>query len=133
MKRRLVNLLKAVVFVAIATVLFWYGITTAGNREWLTITAIALTALGVAYSVLLVLSGVAREVGEDIMVLARYINQHLLEPLKEEQREEGRQQGLKEGRKQGRKQAVDDIRTRLRDQGIDLDELLPPDQDDNEE
>ena len=35
MKRRLVNLLKAVVFVAIATVLFWYDITAAGNREWL--------------------------------------------------------------------------------------------------
>ena len=130
MKRRLINLLKAVVFVAIATVLFWYGITTAGNREWLAISAIALTALGVAYSVLLVLSGVAREVGEDIMVLARYINQHLLEPLKEQQREEGRQQGLKEGlkegRQQGRKQAMDDIRDKLREQGFNLDELLPP-------
>ena len=97
------------------------------------ISAIALTALGVAYSVLLALSGVAREVGEDIMVLARYINQHLLEPLKEQQREEGRQQGLKEGRQQGRKQAMDDIRDKLREQGFNLDELLPPEEDGHEE
>ena len=133
MKRRLVNLLKAVVFGAIAAVLFWYGITSAGNREWLTITAIALTALGVAYSASLALSGAAREIGDDIMVLARYINQHLLEPLKEQQREEGRQQGLKEGRQLGRKQAIDDIRGKLREQGFDLDELLPPEEDGHEE
>ena len=56
------------------------------------------------------------------MVLANYLTQNFLAPLKERQREQGREQG----RKQGRQSEWDRIRARLLEQGLDLDELLPP-------
>ena len=44
------------------------------------------------------------ETWETAMVLANYLRQNLLEPLKERQREEGREEGLMEGRAEGREE-----------------------------
>ena len=41
---------------------------------------------------------------------------------------EGQAQGLAEGRAQGRAEARAEIQDRLKEQGIDLDDLLPPDE-----
>ena len=44
------------------------------------------------------------ETWETAMVLANYLRQNLLEPLKERQREEGREEGRVEGREEGREE-----------------------------
>ena len=114
MKRRLVNLLKAVVAAAIGALLCWYGISNAGNMHWLTITVIALTALGVTYSASGALFKAASETKGGIMVIAEFLNRHLLEPQK--------QRLLEQGRREERAR----IRARLKQRGLDPDEILSP-------
>ena len=125
MKRRFVNLLKAVVAGAMFAMLFWKGIDIADQLDALTLTVITITALGVTYSAAPALFRFAGEISGGIMVLANFLNQHLLEPLKERQREEGRVQGEARGRARERER----IRARLREQGYDLDSMLPPEED----
>ena len=60
------------------------------------------------------------------MVLAEFLNRHLLEPQKQRLLEQGREEGRIEGREEGQEQALDNIRAKLRKQGYDLDEMLPP-------
>ena len=85
-----------------------------------------LLNLGVTYGACVALFRVIKEMTGGIMVLANFLNQQLMEPLKERQREQGREQGIKQGQKQGRQAERDRIRTQLRERGLDLDELLPP-------
>ena len=59
------------------------------------------------------------------MVIAEFLNQHLLEPLKERQREEGR--------KEGRKAALAAVRKRLAEAGLNPDDYLPAEESDFEE
>ena len=56
------------------------------------------------------------------MVIAEFLNRHLLEPQKRRLVELGLEQGLEQGRKEER----DNIRAQLRERGYDLDEMLPP-------
>ena len=55
------------------------------------------------------------------MVIAEFLNRHLLEPQKQRLLEEGR----KEGRKEGRAELSAEIRARLEEQGLNPDEILP--------
>ena len=69
------------------------------------------------------------------MVIAAFLNRHLLEPQKQrlmaQGLEQGRHQGLEQGLEQGRKEERNNIREQLRQQGYNLDELLPPPEDDS--
>ena len=150
MQRRIIKLLKAIVAAAIFAVLCWKGIElanwTANPPDALTLAVIVITALGVTYSAAGALFRAITETIGGIMVLADFLTRNFLEPLKERQREQGREQGLEQGIEQGREQGLDqgrkqgvkqgrqaerdDIRARLLEQGLDLDELLPPETDD---
>ena len=109
-------------------VLLWYGITRADQPSELTIAIIALTSLGVTYGGSVALFRVAGEIWRSTVVIAEFLNQHLLEPLKERQREEGRE----EGRKEGRKAALAAIRKRLAEDGLNPDDYLPAEESDDE-
>ena len=113
-------------------VLLWYGITRADQPSELTIAIIALTSLGVTYGGSVALFRVAGEIWRSTVVIAEFLNQHLLEPLKERQREEGRKKGREEGRKEGRKAALAAIRKRLAEDGLNLDDYLPAEESDDE-
>ena len=135
MKRLLLSLLKAIIAAAIFAVLCWKGLELANQQpDALTLAVIVITALGVTYSASAALFRAIKEMTGGFMVLADFLTQHLLEPLKERQREQGREQGLEQGIEQGRKQGLkqgrqaerDSIRAQLLEQGVDLDELLPP-------
>lgn len=132
MQYRILKLLKAIVAAAVFAVLRWKGIGYAPDTDPLTLAVIVITALGVAYSACVALFRVITETTGGIMVLANFLNQHLMEPLKEQQREQGREQGLEQGLKQGRQAERDRIRAQLRERGLDLDELLPPTKTDRE-
>ena len=105
-------------------VLLWYGITRADQPSELTIAIIALTSLGVTYGGSVALFRVAGEIWRSTVVIAEFLNQHLLEPLKERQREEGR--------KEGRKAALAAIRKRLAEDGLNPDDYLPAEESDDE-
>ena len=60
------------------------------------------------------------------MVIAAFLNKHLLEP----QRQRLMAQGLEQGLEQGRKEERNNIREHLRQRGYDPDELLPPPEND---
>ena len=60
------------------------------------------------------------------MVIAAFLNRHLLEP----QRQRLMAQGLEQGLEQGRKEERNNIREQLRQRGYDPDELLPPPEND---
>lgn len=120
MQQRILKLIKAIVAAAVFAVLCWKGIGYAPDTDPLTLAVIVITALGVAYSACIALFRVITETTGGIMVLANFLNQHLMEPLKEQQREQGRQAER------------DSIRSQLRERGLDLDELLPPTKSDRE-
>ena len=56
------------------------------------------------------------------MVIAEFLNRHLLEPQK--------QRLLEEGRKEGRARERAQILTRLEELGLDPDQILPPESSD---
>lgn len=66
------------------------------------------------------------------MVIAEFLNRHLLEPQKQrlleqgrkEGREEGREQGREVGREEGRAQERAEIHARLETLGLDPSEIL---------
>ena len=122
MKHRILKLVKKIIAAAIFAVLCWKGIELANQQasppDALTLAVVVITALGVAYGACVALFQVIKEMTGGIMVLAHFLNQHLMEPLKERQLEQGRQQGRQAER--------DSIRSQLRERGLDLDELLPP-------
>ena len=131
MKRRILNLLKAIIAAAIFAVLCWKGLELANQQpDALTLAVIVITALGVTYSASAALFRAIKEMTGGFMVLADFLTQHLLEPLKERQREQGREQGLEQGIDQGRQAERDSIRAQLLERGVDLDELLRPDSSD---
>ena len=154
MKHRILKLVKKIIAAAIFAVLCWKGVELAYQQasppDTLTLAVVVITALGVAYGACVALFQVIKEMTGGIMVLAHFLNQHLVEPLKERQREQGRELGieqgrelgieqgrelgieqgqklgLKQGQKLGRQTERDRIRAQLLEQGLDLDELLPP-------
>ena len=128
MKRPLVNLLKTIIAVAIYAAIFWYSFSIAENPEPLPIAMVGLVSLGIAYGVWTALFKVAGEFAGGIMVLAEFLNRHLLEPQKQRLLEQGRKQGLKQAHDAAQAEAetrLDEARARLEEMGFDPDEILP--------
>ena len=125
MKRLLVNLLKTIVAAAIYAAIYWYSISIVENPDRLTKAMVALISFGIAYSVWTGLFKVAGEIAGGIMVLAEFLNRHLLEPQKQRLLEQGRIEGRVEGRSEER----DRIRARLERRGLNPDDFLLPEEE----
>jgi len=124
-RRLLVNLLKTIVAAAIYAAIFWYSFSIADNPDQRTVAMIGLISLGIAYGVWTALFKVAGEMAGGIMVLAEFLNRHLLEPQKQRLLEEGRKEGRSEGLKEGREKALAAVRKRLAEDGLNPDDYLP--------
>ncbi len=120
MRRLLVNLLKTIVAAAIYAAIFWYSFSIADNPDRRTVAMIGLISLGIAYGVWTALFKVAGEMAGGIMVLAEFLNRHLLEPQKQRLIRQGRQQAMAEAEAR-----LDEARARLRALGLDPDEIIP--------
>ena len=135
MKRFIIKAMQAVVAVLIYAGILWYSINADTDASGATAYGmIAVISLGIAYGVTVAVFRVSSEIGGSIMVIAAFLNRHLLEPQKQrlmaQGLEQGRHQGLEQGLEQGRKEERNNIREHLRQQGYDPDELLPPPEDD---
>jgi len=119
-RRLLVNLLKTIVAAAIYAAIFWYSFSIADNPDRRTVAMIGLISLGIAYGVWTALFKVAGEMAGGIMVLAEFLNRHLLEPQKQRLIRQGRQQAMAEAEAR-----LDEARARLRALGLDPDEIIP--------
>ena len=112
---------------ALYALVLWYGAETAAQLNTppiLTGIAVALIALGVAGSTYRILTDVGNEVKGGIVVLAAFLNEKLVEPQRRRLRAEGRA----EGHAEGRAEAIADVRSRLLQEGIDPDRIIPPDE-----
>ncbi len=87
--------------------------------------AVALIALGIAGSIYRILIDVAKETKGAIMVLADFLNTHLVEPQRRRLIERGRAQG----REEARAETITEGRARLIEQGIDPDLIFPLDEE----
>ena len=132
MKRLLVNLLKTIVAAAIYAAIFWYSFSISDNPDRLTTAMIGLISLGIAYGVWTALFKVAGELAGGIMVLAEFLNRHLLEPQKQRLLEQGRREGRREGREEGRAQERAEILARMEELGMDPSALLADQEAENE-
>lgn len=111
--------------IAIYALITWYGFVTTAHLDTPPIPtriAIVLIALGITGSIYNMLTWVVSEVKGAIMVLAEFLNRTLLEPQKRRLIDEGRALG----RDEGRDEAIAEIRSRLREKGIDPDDIIPP-------
>ena len=66
------------------------------------------------------------------MVLAEFLNRHLLEPQKERLMEQGRQQVKAEAEAEIRTR-MNEVRSRLKERGLNPDDFLPTEEDGNSE
>ncbi|MDE2787268.1 MAG: hypothetical protein OXL37_11445 [Chloroflexota bacterium] len=124
MKRLAINLLKTIVAAAIYAAIFWYSFSISDNPDRRTTAMIGLISLGIAYGVWTALFKVAGELAGGIMVLAEFLNRHLLEPQKQRLLEQGRREGRKEGRAE--------ILARMEELGMDPSALLADQEAENE-
>ena len=67
------------------------------------------------------------------MVIADFLNRHLLEPQKQRLLEQGREQGREEGRKEGREKALAIVRKHLTEDGLNPDDYIPSGEPDEPE
>ena len=149
MKRLILKALKAVAWAGIYCALLWYGINAVHDTDRLDKIFIALTVFGVTYGISKPFFEAISEIVGGIMVIADFLNRHLLEPQKqrlleqgreqgreegreqgreegrEQGREEGREQGREEGRKEGREKALAIVRKHLTEDGLNLDDYMP--------
>ena len=135
-KRGLIWVTKAIAAGGIYAMLLWYGISIFDEPNHLDQAVIALTSLGVTYGISRALFSATSEIAGGIMVLAEFLNRHLLEPQK--------QRLLRQGREQAREQAMaeaddavrarlSEARSKLKEQGLNPDDFLPlPDDGDGE-
>ena len=108
---------RLLVIAVIYALVIWYGVITTADLNAspvLVKIAIGLIALGITGSIYRILISVARELKGAIVVLAEFLNRHLLEPQK------------RRLMNQGRAEAHAEIRERLLDAGIDPDRIIPP-------
>lgn len=123
-KRIIVNLLKTVVAAAIYAAIFWYSFSITDNSDRLTTVMIGLISLGIAYGVWTALFKVVGELAGGIMVLAEFLNRHLLEPQKQRLLRQGREQAMAEADNAVRAR-LSEARSKLEEQGLDPDDFLP--------
>ncbi len=122
MKRLIIKALRLGAQIGIFGALFWYGINAVNDPDKLDKFIIGLTVFGVTYGISRPLFEAVSEVVGGIMVIAEFLNRHLLEPQK--------QRLLEEGRKEGRARERAQIVTRLEELGLDPDQILPPESSD---
>lgn len=111
---------------ALYALVLWYGAETAAKLDTpplLTWVAVALIALGVAGSTYQILIAATNAVKGDIMVLATFLNEKLVEPQRRRLRAEGHAEG--------RAETIAEVRARLLEKGIDPDDILPPEEPDD--
>ena len=130
MKRLIIKVLKLGAQVGIFGALYWYGINAVHDPNNLDKFIIGLTIFGVTYGISKPLFEVVSEVVGGIMVIAEFLNRHLLEPQKQRLLEEGREEGRKEGLEEGRARERAEILTRLEELGLDPDQILSPESSD---
>lgn len=134
MKRLIIKALRLGAQIGIFGALFWYGINAVHEPDRLDKFIIGLTVFGVTYGISKPLFEAVSEVVGGIMVIAEFLNRHLLEPQKqrllEEGRKEGRKEGLEEGLEKGRARERAEVLTRLEELGLDPDQILPPENSD---
>ena len=131
--RLLGRFVRLVLAGAIYALVLWYGVETTEDLDTppvVTGIVTALVALGIAGSIYRILIDVAKEAKGAIMVLADFLNTHLVEPQRRRLIERGRAQG----REEGRAETIAKGRARLIEEGIDPDRIFPLDeeQDDSE-
>ena len=125
---------RLILIMAIYALVIWYGTVTTAHLNTpptLTKIAVALIALGVTGSIYRILIDVAKETRGAIMVLAAFLNEKLVEPQRRRLRAQGREEGRKEGRKEARAEVIADIRSRLLQEGIDPDRIIPDEESDD--
>ena len=116
--RYLGRFIRLSLMAALYALVLWYGAETARRLNTppiLTGIAVALIALGVTGSIYRILIDVARETKGAIMVLADFLNTHLVEPQKRRLIERGRA----EGRAEARAEVIAKLRSILAQEGID--------------
>ena len=120
----------------IYALVLWYGAATAAQLDTPPIPtriAVVLIAIGITGGIYRFLVDVAKETTGALMVLAEFLNRHLLEPQKRRLINQGRAEGRAEGREEGREEARAEIiaksRARLIEQGIDPNLIFPLDEE----
>ena len=130
MKRLIIRALRVGAQIGIFGALFWYGVNAVNDPDKLDKFIIGLTVFGVTYGISRPLFEAVSEVAGGIMVIAEFLNRHLLEPQKQRLMEEGRKEGRKEGLEEGRARERAKILTRLEELGLDPDQILNPENSD---
>ena len=124
MKRLAVRTLKLVAWAGIYSALLWYGVKTFPSPGILDKLIIGLTVFGVTYGISRPLFEAISEIVGGIMVIAEFLNRHLLEPQKQRLLEEGRKQAHDAAHAEAEAR-LDQARARLKELGLDPDEILP--------
>ena len=128
MKRFIIKPLKLGARIGIFGALYWYGINAVHDPNNLDKFIIGLTVFGVTYGISKPLFEVVSEVIGGTMVIAEFLNRHLLEPQKQRLLEEGRKQAHDAAHAEAEAR-LDEARARLRALGLDPDEILPDEND----
>jgi hypothetical protein len=133
--RYLARLIRILVICSVYALVIWYGLITTADLKTspiLTKIAIGVIALGITGSIYTILVQVAKEIKGATMVLAEFLNRHLLEPQKQRLLNQGRAEGKAavraEARAEARAEIIADVRARLLEEGIDPDRIVPPEE-----
>lgn len=128
--------MRLLLVVAIYAFVLWYGVAAAAHLDTPPIPtriAIVLIAIGITGGIYRFLLDAAKEAKGAIMVIAEFLNTHLLEPRKRRLHERGREEGRAEGRAEARAELLADMRSRLIQEGIDPDRIIPSEETDDTE
>ena len=118
------RVVRFALMVTIYALVLWFSAETSAQLSGppvLVGVAVALIALGITGSIYGILIAVAKEAKGAIMVIADFLNTHLVEPRK--------RRLIERGRVEGRAETVAKGRARLIEQGIDPDLIFPPEED----
>lgn len=132
--RYLTRIARLLVFGGLYALVIWYGLITTADARTSPILiniAIGVIAIGITGSIYTILIQVAGEARGAIMVLAEFLNRHLLEPQKQRLLNQGRSEGLAQGRAEARAEIIADVRAKLLEEGIDPDRIVPSDETDD--
>ena len=122
------RVVRFALMVTIYALVLWFSAETSANLSGppvLVGVAVALIALGITGSIYGILIAVAKETKGAIMVIADFLNTHLVGPQKRRLIDRGRV----EGRVEGRAETVAKGRARLIEHGIDPDLIFPLEED----
>lgn len=130
--RYFARIARLLVIGSLYALVIWYGLITTADAQAPPILikiAIGVIALGITGSIYTILIQVAKEAKGATVVLAEFLNRHLLEPQKQRLLNQGRNEGIAQGRAEGRAEAraelIADVRAKLLEEGIDPDRIVP--------